>query len=55
MTFCILENNIKNKRNNTKYVEVQTLNPQSLENFRNELIEEHIYEKLDKNILGNPN
>ena len=38
-----------------KFIEIESINQRTIENFRNEIINMDIYTKLDQNITSDPN
>ena len=55
MTFSIVEGNIKQIKNPVKYVEVQNINPASINNFKNSIATSDLLSQLDLNVNANPN
>ena len=55
MTFSIVEGNIKQIKDPVKYVEVQNINPASINNFKNSIAASDLLLQLDLNVNANPN
>ena len=55
MTFSIVEGNIKQIKDPVKYVEVQNINPASINNFKNSIATSDLLSQLDLNVNANPN
>ena len=55
MTFSIVEGKIKQIKNPVKYVEVQNINPASINNFKNSNATSDLLLQLDLNVIANPN
>ena len=55
MTFSIVEGKIKQIKNPVKYVEVQNINPASINNFKNSIATSDLLSQLDLNVNANPN
>ena len=55
MTFNIVEGNIKQIKDPVKYVEVQNINPASINNFKNSIATSDLLSQLDINVNANPN
>ena len=55
MTFSIVEDKIKQIKNPVKYVEVQNINPASINNFKNSIATSDLLSQLDLNVIANPN
>ena len=55
MTFSIVEGNIKQIKDPVKYVEVQNINPASINNFKNLIATSDLLSQLDLNVNANPN
>ena len=55
MYFCILDENYTKAENLQRYVEVEVCNEHSIDQFRNEIANADIYNKLDPSLNGNPN
>lgn len=54
LNFTILEDDITHKFNQTRFIEVEQLNPQSLINFKISIAKENIINKIDTSPLANP-
>ena len=54
MYFCILVKNYAKAENSQRYVEVEVCNEHSIDQFRNEIANADIYNKLDPSPNGNP-
>ena len=54
MTFCMVKGTAC-KKNTAKFVEVETVNQHTLTNLKMELNKENIYEKLNTNLMLDPN
>ena len=52
MTFSIVEGNIKQIKDSVKYVEVQNINPASINNFKNSNATSDLLSQLDLNLLS---
>ena len=55
MHFCIVEDNDIHSVNLTKYVEIETISPKSIANYRNSINKANLITQLDLNPHGNPN
>ena len=55
MYFCILDEKYRKAENSQRYVEVEVCNEHSIDQFRNEIANADIYNKLDASLNGNPN
>ena len=55
MTFSIVEGNIKHIKDPVKYVEVQNINPASINSFKNLIASFDLLSQLDINDRANPN
>ena len=55
MTFSIVEGNIKQIKDPFKYVEVQNINPASINNFKNSIATLDLLSQLDLNVRANHN
>ena len=55
MTFSIVEGNIKHIKDPVKYVEVQNINPASINSFNNSIASFDLLSQLDLNDRANPN
>ena len=55
MTFSIVEGNIKQIKDPVKYVEVQNINPASINNFKYSIATSDLLSQLDLNVNANPN
>ena len=55
MTFSIVESNIKHIKDPVKYVEVQNVNPASINSFKNSIASIDLLSQLDLNDRANPN
>ena len=55
MTFSIVEGNIKQIKDPLKYVEVQNINPASINNFKNLIATSDLLSQLHLNVRANPN
>ena len=55
MTFSIVEGKIKQIKDPVKYVEVQNINPGSINNFKNSIATLDLLSQLDLNVCANPN
>ena len=55
MYFCILNENYTKANNAHRYIEVEICNEYSIDQFRNEIANANIYDKLDLSPSANPN
>ena len=55
VTFSIVEGNIKQIKDPVKYVEVQNINPASINNFKNLIETSDLLLQLDLHVNANPN
>ena len=55
MYFCMMKENYLKPVTKQKYVEIEVCNQESLENFRKEIADAKIYEKLQKDLSADPN
>ena len=55
MTFSIVVGNIKHIKDPVKYVEVQNINPASINSFKNSIASFDLLSQLDQNDRANPN
>ena len=55
MYFCILNENYTKANNAHRYIEVEICNEYSIDQFRNEIVNANIYDKLDLSPSVNPN
>ena len=55
MYFCMMKENYVKPVIKQKYVEIEVCNQESLENFRKEIADAKIYEKLQKDLSADPN
>ena len=55
MTFSIVECKIKQIKDPVKYVEVQNINPGSINNFKNSIATLDLLSQLDLNVRANSN
>ena len=55
MYFCMMKENYVKPVTKQKYVEIEVCNQESLENFRKEIADAKIYEKLQKDLSADPN
>ena len=54
MQFCIFKGSYETTNNLPKYIEVENMNPKSINNFKSALSKSDVYEKLDKSLDVNP-
>ena len=54
MQFCIFKGSYETTNNLLKYIEVENMNPKSINNFKSALSKSDVYEKLDKSLDANP-
>ena len=54
MQFCIFKGSYETTNNLPKYIEVENMNPKSINNFKSALSKSDVYEKLDKSLDANP-
>ena len=50
-----MEGNLKESKDPVKYVEVQSINPASINNFKNSIASSDLHAKLDLNASAEPN
>ena len=55
MYFCLMTESYLKPVTKQKYVEIEVCNQESLENFRKEIADAKIYEKLQKDLSADPN
>ena len=55
MYFCMMKENYLKPVTEQKYVEIEVCSQESLENFRKEIADAKIYEKLQKDLSADPN
>ena len=55
MYFCMMNENYVKPSTKQKYIEVEVCNQESLENFRWEIVDAEIYEKLQRDLSTDPN
>ena len=55
MYFCMMNENYVKPSTKQKYIEVEVCNQESLENFRREIVDAEIYEKLQRDLSTDPN
>ena len=55
MYFCVMNENFRKPVTQSKHIEVEILNEESISNFQNEIAKLEIYNKLDKNPNKDPN
>ena len=55
MNFCILQGVKPHTAKKTQYVQIETINPLSISNFRNSVKKSEIITKLDTSPMANPN
>ena len=54
MQFCIFKGIYETTINLPNYIEVENMNPKSINNFKSALSKSDVYEKLDKSLDANP-
>ena len=54
MQFCIFKGSYETTNNLPKYIELENMNPKSINNFKSALYKSDVYEKLDKSLDANP-
>ena len=55
MYFCLMSENYVKPLTKQKYIEVEVSNQESLKNFRREIVDAEIYEKLQRDLSTDPN
>ena len=55
MQFCVIIRKFQISSHKTKYVEIESLNPQALNNFKTAINKSNIYDKLETSIDADPN
>ena len=55
MQFCVIIGKFQISNHKTKYVEIESLNPQALNNFKTAINKLNIYDKLETSIDADPN